>query len=80
VLNVAAAIVAGVAVADPPGSVAEVVAAQPLLGLPFVALAALCTWVAYVAFTLLPDVERAAALGRRAPDERERPTTTRVQR
>ncbi len=70
VLNLGAAVVAGVAAADPPGGISEVVAAQPLLGVPFVALAALCTWVAYVAFTLLPDVERAAADGRRTPDER----------
>jgi hypothetical protein len=71
-LNLGAALVAGVAAADPPGRITEVVAAQPLLGVPFVALAALCTWVAYVAFTLLPEVERAAATGRRSPDERER--------
>lgn len=72
-LNLGAVIVAGVAAADPPGSIPEVVAAQPLLGVPFAALAGLCTWVAYVAFTLLPEVEQAAATGRSTPDERQRP-------
>jgi len=60
-LNLAVAATAALAAAAPPGGMAGVVADQPLAGVPFLTLSALCTWLAYLAFTLLPEVLAAAA-------------------
>lgn len=59
-LNGVVAALAVAAVAWPVPAVAEVVADQPLAGLPLVALVALATWLAYLALTLLPTVAEAA--------------------
>ncbi|CAN5792401.1 hypothetical protein BH24ACT3_BH24ACT3_09740 [soil metagenome] len=59
--NVGAALLVAAAVLDPVPGVADVVAAQPLAGLPFLALTALCAWLAYATLTLLPALGRAAA-------------------
>ena len=61
VLNLALAATAVLGAIAPPGGVADVLAVQPLAGIPFLALTALCTWLAFVAFTLLPEVTAAAA-------------------
>lgn len=55
VVNVAAALVAvGVAV-DPNGGITDVMADQPLLGLPFALLVAVGVYLTFLALTLLPQ-------------------------
>ncbi len=68
-LNLAMAATAALAAVAPPGGLPGVVAGQPLGGVPFPLLVALCTWLAYVAFTALPDLVAAVADGG-GPDER----------
>jgi hypothetical protein len=55
-------VMAGVATAAavwPAGPVVDTVADQPLVGLPFVVLTALCAWLAFVVLTLLPELQAA---------------------
>jgi len=59
VLN-AGAIVAATAVAlGPGGGIADVLADQELLGLPFLLLVAIATYAAFLALTVLPQLDRA---------------------
>jgi hypothetical protein len=51
------AIVSAVAVAlGPGGGIGDVLADQPLLGLPFLALVAIATYAAFIALTLVPQL------------------------
>jgi hypothetical protein len=53
----AGAIVSAIAVAlGPGGGIGEVLADQPLLGLPFLALVAIATYAAFLALTLVPQL------------------------
>ena len=63
-LDLGAAALAGLAAAAPPGSLGTVLAHQPLAGGPFVALVGLCTWLGYVAYTVLPRLGEARTAGR----------------
>jgi hypothetical protein len=54
VVNVAAALVAAAVAVDPFGGVGDVVADQPLLGLPFLLLVAVGVYLVFLALTLLP--------------------------
>lgn len=61
VLNVGA-IVSAIAVAlGPGGGIADVLADQELLGLPFLLLVAIATYTAFLALTILPQLRRSAA-------------------
>jgi hypothetical protein len=64
----AGAIVAAVAVAlGPGGGIGDVLADQPLLGVPFLVLVAVATYAAFLALTLIPQLH---ALEIRHPDVR----------
>lgn len=60
-VNVASALVALGAVVWPSDGLPDVVADQPLWGLPFLALVVVATWLLYATYTLLPDLLDAAA-------------------
>jgi len=66
-LNLAAAGVATTAAVAPPGPIGSVLAGQPVGGIPLLALVGLAIWLAFGAFTLLPEVQRATARPRSAP-------------
>ncbi|MFN8038222.1 MAG: hypothetical protein U0Q07_03330 [Acidimicrobiales bacterium] len=71
VLNVAAALVVATAVVWPTGGLLDVLADQPLAGVPFLVLTGLITWLWYVLYTVVPDWQEAlAALGPIERDER----------
>ena len=59
VANLVMAAVAVGAAVWPAGPVTEAAADQPLLGLPFLVLTAVCAWLAYLVLTLLPDLQAA---------------------
>ena len=54
VVDVAAALVAAAVAIDPVGGITDVVADQPLLGLPFLLLVAVGVYLAFLTLTLLP--------------------------
>ncbi|MGH8982925.1 MAG: MauE/DoxX family redox-associated membrane protein [Acidimicrobiia bacterium] len=54
VVNVAAALVAGAVAVDPVGGIGDVVADQPLLGLPFLLLVVVGVYLTFLTLTLLP--------------------------
>jgi hypothetical protein len=56
VMNLLAAGFAALAVAWPTGGLLDVLADQPLLGLPFLLLTGLCGWLWYAVLTLLPTL------------------------
>ena len=60
-LNAVATAVCAAAVAWPTGGVSDVLAEQPLLGLPFVALTAVAAWLWYVMLELVPELQAAIA-------------------
>lgn len=55
-LDLGAASFAALAALAPPGSIGSVLADQPLSGVPFLALVALCTWLGYLSYTVLPSL------------------------
>lgn len=61
VINVAIASVAVWAVIAPVPGIGEVLAGQPLAGVPFAALTLLGAWLVEISLTALPAVQRAAA-------------------
>lgn len=63
VINVAIAAVVLLAVADPVPGFGDVLAGQPLAGVPFAALTLLGAWLVEISLTALPAVQRAAAAG-----------------
>ncbi|MCU0269170.1 MAG: hypothetical protein MUF83_11060 [Acidimicrobiales bacterium] len=68
-VNVVAAAVCGASVAAPTGGIADVLGAQPLAGVPFLVLTALCGWLVYALLTLVPDLQLAIAELDGADDE-----------
>lgn len=63
-LNLAAAAMVATAVIWPTDGVLDVLAAQPLAGVPFLVLTGLIAWLWYVLYTVVPDWQEAlAALG-----------------
>ena len=52
----------GVAVAAPAGSIVSVLATQPWAGVPLVAASALCTWLTYLALSVLAALHAARRL------------------
>ncbi len=64
VLNLAAAAMVATAVVWPTGGLLDVLADQPLAGVPFLVLTGLTAWLWYVLYTVVPDWQEAlAALG-----------------
>ena len=65
-LGLAAAAV-GVAAATPTGSIVSMLATQPLAGVPLVAASALCTWLIYLALSMLAALQAARRLAGATP-------------
>jgi hypothetical protein len=65
-MNVAAAILCLAAVVWPTGGIGDVMAGQPLAGIPFAVLTVLCAWLWYLALTVVPAL--VAATRRPATD------------
>ena len=60
-LNAVATVVCGAAVIWPTGGVTDVLADQPLAGVPFVALTVVAAWLWYLMLEVVPDLQAAMA-------------------